>query len=231
MPEDNAAMRIDELEVDNRRLRRLLDQRDAPGELRHRLRNTVAMLRTIIRKSARTERDFDTYVGHLEDRLDALTRAHAAADERGWVELHDLLADELLYYGASDGERAILSGPAIDLQPRAGQVLGLAIHELAVNAVEHGALGTSVGRVEVKWELSGVQQEPWLTLDWREISSATPPGPSREGFGTEVLTRTLAYELKAETNVTYDPEGLRCTIRFPFPERIGRVGGDRTIAA
>ena len=53
--------RIAELEADNRRLRRLLDQRDAPGELRHRLNSTLAMLRVIIRKSAETNRDLHAY--------------------------------------------------------------------------------------------------------------------------------------------------------------------------
>ena len=95
--DDIEATRIAELEVDNRRLRRLLDQRNAPGELRHRLRNTVAMLRTIIRRSAETERDLEAYVGHLEDRLDTLVRAQAAADEHGSVELHKLLSDELAH--------------------------------------------------------------------------------------------------------------------------------------
>lgn len=223
MLEDDAATRIQGLEADNRRLRRLLDQQDAPGELRHRLRNTVAMMRTIIRKSADTKRDFDTYVGHVEDRLDALTRAHAVTDERGSVELHDLLADELLHYGASDGERAILSGPGVHLQPRAGQVLALAVHELAVNAVEHGVLGTSIGRVEVTWKVAGGQPGPWLTLDWREVDGDPVSEPSRQGFGTEVLTRTLPYELKAETAVAYGPDGFRCTIRCPFPERIGWI--------
>jgi len=75
MAEDKTeATRIAELEADNRRLRQLPDQRNAPGELRHRLRSTVAVLRTIIRRSAQTERDSEAYLGHLEDRLDALAR-------------------------------------------------------------------------------------------------------------------------------------------------------------
>lgn len=224
MTEDHTeAARIAELEADNRRLRGLLDQRDAPGELRHRLRNTVAMLRTIIRTSAATERDLDIYVGHLEDRLDALARAQAAADDHGTVELHTMLADELLHYGASEGEQVLLSGPDVELQPRAGQILALAVHELAVNAVEHGALGTSTGRIEISWHVSGVAPRLVLAFTWKERDVTPVVEPARQGFGTEVLTRTLAYELKAETVLSFEPDGLRCTVRFPLPERIGRV--------
>jgi len=223
MSEDpTEAARIAELETDNRRLRRLLDQRDAPGELRHRLRNTVAMLRTIIRKSAQPERDHESYIGHLEDRLEALVRAQAAADEHGSVEVHRVLADELLHYGASEGERVLLSGPDVELQPRAGQVFALAVHELAVNAVEHGALGTSTGRITITWSISGEAPNPTLTLIWKE-QDATLVEATRQGFGTEVITRTLAYELKADTTITFERDGLRCTICFPLPERIGRV--------
>jgi two-component sensor histidine kinase len=214
--------RVAELEADNRRLRRLLDQRDAPGELRHRLHSTVALLRMIIRRSAETQRDLESYAGHIEDRLDALARAQTAADERGVVGLQKLVADELLHYGASEGDRATLAGPDIDLQPRAGQVIALAVHELAVNAVEHGALGTD-GRVDVSWSIVESETGPVLTFIWHERGGAGVTPSPRQGFGTEVLTRTLAYELKASATLAYEAEGLRCSIRFPLTERLGRL--------
>lgn len=220
------ATRIAELESDNRRLRKLLDQRDAPAELRHRLRTTMAILRTVIRRSAETKRDLESYVGHFEDRLDALTRAQAAADNHGSVGLHMLLADELLHYGASAGDRAGLSGPDVDLQPRAGQVFALAMHELAVNAVEHGALGTSTGRIEVSWTVTVEKAEPVLTLTWKEHDAAGGAEASHRGFGTEVLTRTLPYELKADTSLAFEADGLRCTISFPLTERVGLLAAD-----
>ena len=224
MTETSGTKRIAELEADNGRLRRLLDQRDAPGELRHRLHNTLAMLRVIIRKSAGTRRDLDAYVGHLEDRLDAVARAQVAADERGSVGLHDLFADELLHYGVKEGERVILSGPDVHLQPRAGQVLALAIHELAVNAVEHGASGTGHGRIEIAWSVASEEVDTPITITWKELGVTGVAAGSRQGFGTEVLTRTIAYELKASTTLAFEADGLRCTLRFPLTERIGRVG-------
>jgi len=44
MTEDDAR-RMADPEADNRRLRHLLEQRDAPDELRHRMRSTLAVLR------------------------------------------------------------------------------------------------------------------------------------------------------------------------------------------
>lgn len=214
---------IAELEADNRRLRRLLDQRDAPGELRHRLQSTLAMLRIIIRKSAETNRNLDAYVNHLEDRVAAVARAQGAADERGMVDLRDLFLDELMQYHALVGDRLLLTGPDIHLQPRAGQVLALAVHELAVNAVEHGAFGAGAGRIEIEWSVDGGKPDAPLSIIWKELGLTGVREGSHEGFGTEVLTRTLAYELKSTTDLAYEADGLRCTLRFSLTDRIGRL--------
>ena len=223
MTADTDAERIAELEEDNRRLRRLLDQRDAPGELRHRLRTTLALLRAVVRKSADTERDLPGYVAHLEDRLDAIARAQAFADQYGEVDLRTLLADELLGYEASEGEKLLLSGPDVRLHPRAGQLLALVFHELAVNAVEHGVLGTEDGQVEISWSVAETGSDKQMLLAWTERGPARSVAPARAGFGTEVLTRMVAYDLKAETKIMFEPGGLRCTVSLPLPAQVGRV--------
>jgi two-component sensor histidine kinase len=215
MTQDAQAARVAELEADNARLRRLLEERDAPGKLRHRLRNTLAMLRVVVRRSAETRDGLDAYVAHLEDRIAAIARAQEAADRRGEVDLH--------FYGASEGEQAQLSGPLVLLRPRAAQVLALAMHELAVNAVEHGALMADGGGVEVSWRVAtDGAGTPLITLTWKETGLTGLAEPSRRGFRTEVLQDTLR-ELKAETALAFEPDGLRCTIRCPLPARIGRV--------
>ena len=219
MTADPDETRLTELEEDNRRLRRLLDQSDAPRELRHRLRGTVALLRAIVRRSAESGRDLPGYVAQLEDRLDAIIRAQAAADQHGTVNVRTLLADELFQYGASEGPHVVLTGPDVELGPRTGQLFALAVHELVVNAVEHGALGEGKGRFEVSWDVSAEPGSP-LSMSWTEFSPGAnlDAAPSRRGFGTEVLTRMLPYELKAKTAITFAQNVLRCTIRFPTAE-------------
>jgi two-component sensor histidine kinase len=218
-----AATRIAELEADNRRLRRLLEQEDAPLELRHRLRSTVALLLGIIRKSSNTERDLEMYVGHLEDRVAAIVRAQSAADEHGLVDLGQLVIDELLHYNSSEGDRLAIRGPLVELRPRAGQILALAIHELTVNAVEHGALGVGIGTIDIDWRVTDLPHKS-LIFTWQERGDGGIAAPSAEGFGTEVLTRMLPFELGAETELAFASDGLRCTIRIEWNERVGRLG-------
>lgn len=215
-----AAERIAELENDNRRLRRLLDQRNAPAELRHRLRNTLALFRSVMRKTAETSKDSDAYVAHLQDRFDALARAQFTIDERGTVELHALIAAELLHYGASEGKRASIDGPDVELQPRAGLLFALAIHELTVNSIEHGVLGSDVGSVEIEWHVSQGEAVPLLVLTWKERSVADHPPLRRQGFGTDVLTRMLHYELEANASLAFEGKQLRWLIQVPLSERV-----------
>ncbi|WP_420135606.1 HWE histidine kinase domain-containing protein [Rhodopseudomonas sp.] len=217
MVDDQSTIRIAALEADNTRLRRLLDQQDAPGELRHRLRGTVALLRMIIRKSAESRADLDSYMGLLEDRLDAIARVQTIADEQGAIEIQKLLTDELLHYRPLEGIRVKLSGPELELQPRMGQVFALAVHELTVNAIEHGALGRETGRVDITWRVLAAGAESTLFFVWNEHDETAPGKPGRQGFGTEVLTRTLISELRATTKLEFEPDGLRCTIQFPLP--------------
>ncbi len=215
--------RLAELEADNRRLQRLLDQRNVPGELRHRVRNTVAMLRMIVRRSAETEREIESYVGQVEDRLDALARAQAQADEAGCIDLHRLIADELTFYNAQEGEQVSLTGPSVALTSRAGRVFAMAVHELAVNAVEHGDLGTRRGRLEVEWNVTTEDTDAVLTVTWRECDAANLVQPTHYGFGMEVLTKMLRYELDARTILAFEPDEFRCTISLPLTAGTGTV--------
>lgn len=215
-----------ELEVlrsDNVRLRRLLDGRDVRTELRHRQRNSLAMLRMLVRSSVGSGNDLENYVSHLEARLDAVGRVQAAIDYFGEPDLAGLIAGELLAYTVGEGDRATLDGPPVRLQPHAAQVLALSIHELAVNAVEHGVLLPPGGRLAVQWDVTQAEAEPALTLTWKETGLTGLVEPTRRGFGMEILTDTLKYELKARTTLAFEPDGLRCTIRFPLPERVGHV--------
>lgn len=192
----------------------------------HRARNTLAMVRAIIRRSADPERSAEDCVMRLDGRLGAIARMQSAgiAGPSSGIDLHSILADELLALLAREGERVDLSGPKVLLAPRAAEVFALTAHELANNAMEHGALTTPGGRIGVSWSLEPGGAAPILSLAWTETwMHDLPAAPSRRGFGTEMLERTLRYEFGAETTLTYAPGGLCCTIRFTLPPRLGVV--------
>lgn len=226
-PEATVA-RLAQLEADNARLRRLLDESGTPDGLRHGLRDTLAMLRAVLRLSAETAETVDGYATHLEGRLDAIARVRVAADTFGEVSLHTLISDELMIHLIREGEQATLDGPTLRLRPKAAQLMGLAVHELCSNAVEHGAFGLSQGGVDVTWSIAGDgKAAPGdLTIVWKESGSTGVTQPTRRGFGMQVLTEMLSYELRALVALAFEPDGLRCTISCPLVPRIGRLAED-----
>jgi two-component sensor histidine kinase len=216
--------RLAVLQADNHRLRQLLDEAGVADSLRHALRDTMSLLRTIVRRSSETAADVEDYVAHLEGRIDSLMRMRARTEAFGEADLHLLVAEELMFHLVREGERASIEGPPVRLRPKAAQVLGLALHELVSNAVEHGPLDRKDGRVSVHWRITAGEKDQTLEFGWTEEGGSAPlEGPFRRGFGREVLETMLAYELGAKSELLFAPEGLRCTIRFPFTLRIGRI--------
>jgi two-component sensor histidine kinase len=221
----DTAARVAQLEADNARLRRLLDEAGAPDGLRHGLRDTMAMLRAVLRLSAESAESVESYATHLEGRLDAIARVRVTADTFGEVNLHTLTSDELMVHLIREGDQAEITGPTIRLRPKSAQLVTLAIHELSSNAVEHGVFGLAEGRVDVSWSLveETASHPGMLTLIWKESGGAGVTAPTRRGFGMQVLEEMLSYELGARVDLAFEPDGLRCMIRFPLVARVGRV--------
>jgi PAS domain S-box-containing protein len=193
------------------------------AELQHRVRNTLSVIRSITRRTAETSTSVEDYAMHLDGRINAFARVQTAVarDPTAGLDLTDLVTDELLTYAAHQGDQVRIAGPAVRLQPKAAETFGLAIHELATNAVKHGALVVPQGRIRVTWRVHNSTEVPRLVFEWKE--SGVPERAAkrrRRGFGTDLLERTLAYELKAKVAQAFEPDGLRCTIELPLTERI-----------
>ena len=90
--------------------------------------------------------------------------------------------------------------------------LGLALHELATNAIKHGALAAAAGRVRVGWRLENDR----LRLEWDESGGPPVIRPTHRGFGSVLIERSIPYEFGGRVDLDFAPEGLRCTIAFPL---------------
>jgi two-component sensor histidine kinase len=100
------------------------------------------------------------------------------------------------------------------------QTLALALHELATNAAQYGALGQPEGLLEIAWsvEPNGAGNTPWLHIDWRESRVLMPASATRSaggGQGRELIERALPYQLSDRTTFELGPDGVHCTISLP----------------
>jgi two-component system CheB/CheR fusion protein len=197
-------------------------QRLLLAELQHRVRNTLGVVRSIARRSAETSTNVEEYAAHLDGRLNAFARTQSMVtrDPEGGIDLEYLVAEELLGYRSREGDALRVSGPPVRFQPKAAETFALAIHELATNAIKYGALSQPGGRLEVAWRVDDGADAAQLVFDWRERGGPPVMPPQRRGFGSELLERTLAFDLKGKTTLSFNGSGLHCTIVIPLNRRV-----------
>jgi two-component sensor histidine kinase len=192
------------------------DGRAFRSELQHRLRNMLAMLRSVISRTSLNKTDVQEYVAHLQARIDAMARTQAmlARSSGSLVELEDIIRDELVA-DAAEGQRYSVSGPAVCLEAHTAEVLGLAIHELATNSVKFGALGDRCGMLDVSWSAISDGEER-VRFTWRESGLDLTNMHPLPGFGSELITKRIPYELRGRGEMDFKPDGLVATIEFPL---------------
>jgi PAS domain S-box-containing protein len=192
-------------------------------EAHHRAQNTLATVIAIISVSARSGRGLKQRQRAVINRIVALGNANALLTENYWrgVWLHDLLARELDPFSGEGVRRVSLNGPALELRPEIGTGLAMVIHELATNAVKHGALSRSTGKVDVTWRLAIGEPNDPLLLDWIERDGPPVRAPSRLGFGSLLLSRIVNQQIKGRISIDFERSGLRAMIQVPSATHSG----------
>jgi two-component sensor histidine kinase len=194
-------------------------QRLLIDELNHRVRNTLATVQSLLTQSARGSETVAEFRQRLEARLMALSRAHDELSRRSWadVDLHEVVDAGLGLHG---GRRNVtVEGAPVAIGPRAGLMLTMVVHELAANAVRHGALSGASdahGAVELTWKVEMNGDGPILRLRWHESGGPPVRPPEHRGFGTLLIERGTAAELHGKTTISYAPAGVRCELEIPL---------------
>lgn len=194
------------------------------AELQHRTRNLLAVVQSIAQQTLGKGGGLQAFI----DRLSALSRVQnlvggTLADQ---IDLRDILRLELLALGAPE-TKVRIDGPPVALDFDPVQTLALALHELATNAVKHGALKHEQGQIDITWSVREDVADKQLVLDWRESGVADLMPPERKGFGRDLIEKALGYTLRAKAELQFKPGGLLCHIELP----LARSGAARTGAA
>lgn len=190
-------------------------------ELNHRVKNTLATVQSIVWQASRSNSDPRAIREAVESRLFALSRSHNLLTRENWhsAGLLDVLHDALEPFGVSDGqaERLVISGENIRLSTKAALALGIALNELATNAVKYGAFSNDKGSIRIDWTIEPTPDGRLLVLSWREKDGPPVAQPLRKGFGSRVIERGLTHELEGTVQLDYRPDGLICTMNIPVP--------------
>lgn len=221
----DARARLAEMHTAEKRLTAALDQarRAAEhqqlliGELNHRVKNTLATVQSIVTQTLRTNATSEDAKEAVQMRLLALSRAHDVLTRESWegADLIEVVTRALEPYQTSNENRIHLGGPHVRLTPRMSLALAMALHELATNAVKYGALSNKIGIVEVSWTVENGAAPPRLNLRWVERGGPPVKAPSRRGFGSRLIERSLAQDLDGHVEIAFVPTGVVCTVDAP----------------
>lgn len=185
-------------------------------ELNHRVKNTLATVQSLARQTAKHARDVPDFGETFEARLMALAKAHDLLTKRNWMSapLESLLADIVAPYSNS-GKRMRLSGPDVELAPRAALSMTMVLNELATNAVKYGSLSKPSGTLSVDWRMSDGPNGA-LELEWLERGGPPVVAPARQGFGTRLIDRCVQRDLDGRLDLEFAETGVRCRIDVPL---------------
>jgi len=181
-------------------------------ELQHRVRNSLAVVRSLSIQTGRHALDVPDFLRRFDGRLTALAHAHGllTSSAEGSADLMALIRTVLQPFRSQHGEAIRIDGPHLAIGPTSATNLSLAFHELATNAMKYGALTRAEGRVDLSWSL----EEGFVDLVWSESGGPPASAPTRKGFGSRLLSQTLNHESDGQVSLGYEPEGFCCRMRW-----------------
>ena len=185
------------------------------GEMNHRIRNTFATVQAVAAQTWRHTPEPAAFHASFEARLQALSRSHDALIEADWndIALRTLVEGAVDAYGGEPG-RVSVEGPPVLLAASLAVPVSLVFHELATNAVKHGALREPQGRVAVAWTTAPARDGAGrVDILWRERGGPPVQPPKRRGFGSRLLERSLSPGM---VRLEFRPDGLECRVSLPL---------------
>lgn len=223
---DGDVVAISNIHRDVTELRRAEKARELMSrEVVHRAKNMLTIVSAVQRQTARSAVTVEEFHAKFGDRISALSKSTDLLVGGQWddADLRELVMGHLRPFTAENDARIRLSGPEVRLLPQAVQTLGIALHELATNAMKYGALAHDAGEVQLNWTLGQGAEGRVLDLSWQERHLAHPPDEEAPGFGSTVLTSLAPSMLGTQARYQVRAEGVHWTISID-PAHFSPVG-------
>lgn len=194
------AMDVTETKANEQRLRIVAK------ELQHRVKNTLSIVQTLAKQTFRQGRDIGEAKHVFEQRIQSLARTTdlLTQNAKGAL-LCNIVDDALLSFRGGERDQFRISGNSVTLPAKLAVPMGMALHELATNATKYGALSAG-GHVDLSWETVGNT----LHLTWRELDGPPVSPPTKQGFGTRLLSGALFTAAEGDVCLEYPASGLVC---------------------
>lgn len=198
-------------------------------EVSHRSKNLLAIIQSIASQTARYSDTLEGFLYKFRGRLYSLSHSQDLITDSSWngVFFRDLVNQQTTKYLPESGQTIEVTGENILLSPNASLHVGLALHELIVNAVSHGALAT--GELPVALDCHRIQRDyqSLIVINWTEsrgelvggyIENAGGALTIDKHFGSAVLERVVPNSVSGIASYNISPAGVSYHLEFPVEE-------------
>lgn len=185
------------------------------NEVTHRAKNLLAVVIAVSRQLGKANSDFSSFEEAFEQRLQSFAATYLVLEEGDGssASVDDLVRSQLALFDGDGTTRFRIEGPKLSLPRHQMEYLGLAIHELATNAIKHGALSAEDGEVSVRWSAD----DDVFCFDWIERGGPVVPAPKRKGFGSVILERAVPTAFGGAGALRHRAEGIVWHLEAPLP--------------
>jgi PAS domain S-box-containing protein len=185
-------------------------------ELTHRAKNMFAVISAMSHQIGAVSADIASFQADFDERLKSFSASHELLARENWrsIPIADLVRSQLAFVSGHDATQVTIEGPALRLPASPAEYLGLALHELASNAMKHGALSVPGGKIHVVWKTDKAKQR--FLFDWRELDGPPVAEPLRKGFGTVILKTVVPAVFGGTAELRTLPNGACWNLEAPL---------------
>ncbi|MEZ5840768.1 MAG: sensor histidine kinase [Hyphomicrobiales bacterium] len=195
-------------------------------EVSHRSKNLLAIIQSIASQTAKHSSTLDLFLQKFRGRLFSLSRSQDLITDSSWsgARFGDLVREQTDRYLAEHPDRIRRTGDDPLLSPNAAIHVGLALHELVVNAISYGSHGRSVEPIVLTCavERRGIEKE-MVEITWSERRDE--PGAFRHDnredtrhFGSIVLERIVPASVNGTAEYEVTDVSISYRLKFPLAE-------------
>lgn len=200
------------------------------AELSHRVKNTLATVVAIAQQTILKSDTLDDFRQTFMGRIEALADAHGLLFKAEWsdLDIREVAEAALRPFRRGDGTSIRMNGGPVCLPPTHAVTLNLIMHELATNAAKYGSLSVATGEVSIRWHVAGLDGDRRVHFEWEERGGPPVDAPTRRGFGSTLIERSVRYEFDGNARLDFRPEGLVCALSMPInlkPLQLGLQNG------
>ncbi|MEX6506274.1 sensor histidine kinase [Jiella sp. M17.18] len=186
-------------------------------ELSHRSKNLLAIIQSLASQTARHSLTVPEFLVRFRGRIQSLSYSQDIVTDADWrgADLQSLVTTQVERYAPDGMDQIEFEAVDIYLSPTASLHVGLALHELAVNAASYGSLSVPGGKVSITTQFEEQDGDRMLVLVWQEMNGPRVRAERDARFGTSTLERIVPNAVGGTASLDYRPEGIRYTLRIP----------------